>query len=233
MECDRPRQQGAPGTSRSAGKSAQGLIWGHEQWVWDSTKLYWVLLGQIWAGNRTNLHGGVSNTQLSQMPFILPKTLGYFLLWVINLTAPLLHHLFTVSVATHYHLYSSVVTDLLMGDLEINIHPSELRQFISREENSGLRGMIKSLWHKKFVHAKFGSIAVGIRLCECSQPTPHMSDPTWERLKLWCIMLHPRLAKVLNGDNCSALPHRWQLDNLQSRPWPRNSCSTLQDLPFW
>lgn len=31
MESDRPRQQGAPSTSRSAGKSAQGLIWGHEQ----------------------------------------------------------------------------------------------------------------------------------------------------------------------------------------------------------
>lgn len=39
MESDRPRQQGAPSTSRSAGKSAQGLIWGHEQGMWNSMKL--------------------------------------------------------------------------------------------------------------------------------------------------------------------------------------------------
>lgn len=81
-----------------------------------------VLLGQIWAGNRTNPCREASNTQLSQMPFLLPKTWGYFLLCIMNLTATLLPHLFTVSIATHwytYSLYSSVVTDLLMGDLEI------------------------------------------------------------------------------------------------------------------
>lgn len=52
-------------------------------------------------GNRTNPHREASKTQLSQMPFILPKAWGYFFLWVMNLTAPLLPHFFAVSIATH------------------------------------------------------------------------------------------------------------------------------------
>jgi len=61
------------------------------------------------------------------MLFILLKTWGYFLLWVMILTAPLLPHLFTVGVGTHrhtYNLYSSVVTDLLTGDPEVEIQHS-------------------------------------------------------------------------------------------------------------
>lgn len=36
-----------------------------------------------------------------------------------------------------------------------------------------------------------------------------MSDPVWERLKLWYTILQPKLSELLNRDNCFALTHRW------------------------
>lgn len=50
----------------------------HEQWVSNSSELYWGLLDHIWADNRPTTYRQSSYSQLSQRPFFLPKTWGIF-----------------------------------------------------------------------------------------------------------------------------------------------------------
>lgn len=150
MESDRARQQGAPSTSRSAGKISTGAYLG----IWAvAVRQHETLLGTTGPDLDREQNKSVQGSQQhSAESNVLPETWGYFLLRVMNLISPLPPPLFTLSIATHWYthkLYSSVVTNFLMGDLEIEIQHFQLRQFIFRGENSGLRGTIKSPWHKK------------------------------------------------------------------------------------